>query len=136
MTEHAALISPAALVGYIRLIFQPGLRPWCAFRHGTVVGPLEVADDVAEAARTIMRRNGLVRPGSPAGDFTVRYSAEAPPLWPGWIVLSHDRVIATYVGLEELPAGSTDVEVGLFGRSKRNLDAEQLEVVHVEPLQP
>ena len=133
MSKYPALISTEALVGYVRLIFQPSLRPWCLFKHGTVVGPLGATADLAEAARAAMRRHGLVRPGSAAADFLVRYSAEEPPRWPGWIVLGPDhRMIATYVGHEELPPGSTDVVVGLFGRSKRNLDAERLEVVHVE----
>lgn len=131
-TYHAALIPADALIGYIRRIFKPALRPWGLFRHGTVVGPLAPSADLAEEARAVLRRYGSVRPGSPVGDFKIHWSTEEPPLWPGWIVLSRDNQIVTYVGFEEMPRGSKDVDVGLFARSKRHLDTVQMDVVHVE----
>ena len=129
------LISVDLLIGYVRRIFRPELRPWALFRHGTVIGPLSPAEDLAEEARTVMRRYGSVRPGLPVGDFTIHWSNEQPPLWPGWIVLSRDHQIVTYVGYEEMPRGSKDVDVGLFARSKRHLDTLHHEIVHVETME-
>lgn len=131
-TYQEPLISTETLIGYIRRIFKPELRPWALFRHGTVVGPLMPADDYAEEARAVMRRYGAVRPGSPVGDFKMYWSTETPPLWPGWLVLSRDNQIVTYVGYEEMAAESKDVDVGLFARSKRHLDTVHKDVVHVE----
>ena len=128
----SALIPAETLIGYIRQIFVPALRPWGLFRHGTVVGPLAPSADNEEEARAVMRRYGSVRPGSPVGDFTIRWSTEEPPRWPGWIVLSRDNHIVTYVGFEEMPRGSKDVDIGLFARSKRHLDTLHKDLIHVE----
>jgi hypothetical protein len=78
-----------------------------------------------------MRKWGLVRPGSSAGDFNVRQSNDGG--WEGWVILSHHPMIVTLVALAEMPNARQDIAVGLFGRGKRDLDARELEVVHVEP---
>lgn len=131
-TNQEPLIPTETLIGYIRRIFRPQLRPWALFRHGTVIGPLAPAEDYVAEAQAVMRRYGAVRPGSPVGDFKMYWSTEDPPLWPGWIVLSRDNQIVTYVGYEEMPRGSRNVDVGLFARSKRHLDTVHKEVVHIE----
>ena len=49
----------------------------------------------------------------------------------GWVVTSHHPDILNYVGPGEVDEGSTDVVIGLLGRSKRDRDAKGLRVVHV-----
>jgi hypothetical protein len=79
-----------------------------------------------------MREWGPVHAGSPAGDFSV-IKLEGHP---GWVVTCHHPEVLTYVAPDELNADPSEVEVGLFGRGKREADATDLIVVHVEQTQP
>jgi len=76
-----------------------------------------------------MREWGPVYAGSPAGDFTVltlRHDS-------GRAIVSHHADIFTYVSPEEIPVDDrTEVVVGLFGRNKRDQDAAELVVIHIE----
>jgi hypothetical protein len=75
-----------------------------------------------------MREWGPVVPGTPAGDFSVIELDTAP----GWVVTSHHPDILTYVAREEVGDGASEPFVGLLGRSKRDQDARELEIIHVE----
>jgi len=114
-----------------RSLLRPG-RAWVLFRHGTVVVFAESAPDIRYVAIAMLRKWGPVRAGCPAGDFAISTSDRHS----GWIVHCHHPDILTYVDpeeLEHLPGGAPDaVQVGLSGRNKRDRDAAQLEVVHVE----
>ena len=102
-------------------------RSWVAFEHGTCVVLAEPADDLAVRAVEILREFGPVRTGTPAADFgTVPLGAA-----PGWVVTGHHPGVLTYVAPGELPEPD-NLAVGLTGRSKRDLDAHELTVVHVE----
>ena len=75
-----------------------------------------------------MKEWGQVHVGSSAGDFsTITLENER-----GWVVSSHHNDILTYVDPEEAGDDPPDFLVGLLGRSKRNLDAETLTVIHIE----
>ncbi|BCB74468.1 hypothetical protein GCM10022251_73900 [Phytohabitans flavus] len=103
------------------------------FAHGTCVvfpGPGPAAD-LAEQAVEILREYGPARAGGPAGDFGV----VALDPGPGWVVYGHHNDVLTYVEPDEVP-DSTDLAVGLCGRSKRDRDGRELEVVHVEDKRP
>lgn len=53
--------------------------------------------------------------------------------YPGWVVTSHHPDILTYVGPDEFEeAEPAEVMVGLIGRGKREQDAAELSIVHVE----
>ena len=120
-------------IAMARQVFRPSLRPWVLFRHGTVVGPIPAGEEPAAHATELMRKWGPVRPGSPAGDIRVLRPKDGQ--WDGWVILSHHPMIATLITLAEKPnAAELDVVVGLFGRGKRDLDARELDVVHVEPV--
>ena len=62
--------------------------------------------------------------GSPAGDFSVITLDKHP----GWVVTSHHPDILNYVRPDEVDEGSSDVAIGLLGRSKRDRDAKELSV--------
>lgn len=120
---------PDPLVQTWRSIIVGDRKSWVPFPHGTCVILTEPQDDLAAQAVGIMREWGPVHTGSPAGDFSViRLSGH-----PGWVVTSHHPDLLTYVGPDE-PDEATpdDVAVGLLGRSKRDRDAEELRVLHVE----
>ncbi len=76
-----------------------------------------------------MRVWGPVHVGSPAGDFsTVTLTG-----YPGWVVTCHHNDILTYVAPGELtPSETESVAVGLLGRSKRDQDSSELQIIHVQ----
>ena len=90
---------------------------------------MEPESDLSDQAIELMREWGPLHAGSPAGDFSTVTLTEHP----GWVVRSHHDDILTYVAPEEVPtAKETDIAIGLFGRHKRDQDATDLDVIHVE----
>jgi hypothetical protein len=76
----------------------------------------------------ILKEWGPVHAGSPAGDFSVVTLSSHP----GWVVTCHHNDVLTYVAPEEVGEAPSDLVVGLLGRAKRNQDAEELHIIHVE----
>jgi hypothetical protein len=105
-------------------------KPWVLFRHGTCVLPEVATGDLRELAIDLMRTWGPVVPGTSAGDFNVVKLADHP----GWLVTCHHDAILTYVGTDDLAdRAASEVVIGLIGRSKRDQDAKELRVIHVQP---
>jgi hypothetical protein len=103
---------------------------WVLFRHGTCVSLAEPTEDLGSQAIDLMKQWGRVEPGTSAGDFNILKLVEDP----GWVVTSHHRAISTYVAPEELDnPNSSEVLIGLLGRSKRDLDAKELQIIQVTP---
>jgi hypothetical protein len=51
----------------------------------------------------------------------------------GWIVTCHHEDILTFVDPSEFaPGPHSDLTIGMHGRIKRDKDASELEVIHVE----
>jgi len=118
-----------ALVDTWRRIISGDRKCWVLFRNGTCVVLMEPGEDLRGQAIALMREWGPVHAGSPAGDFSVITLSDAP----GWAVTCHHDDILTYVSPAEMPTDNpSDVEVGLHGRSRRDLDAAELRIVHVE----
>jgi len=97
-----------------------------------------VVTDKKERAVELMKQWGPVVVGTSSGDFNV--IALDDDL--GWVVTYDHEDILTYVGADDFNDGGKElktsedyevrVAVGLTGRGKRALDAEELNVVHVE----
>ncbi|MFI0479558.1 hypothetical protein [Actinomadura sp. 9N215] len=120
------------LVQVWRDVIQGDEKSWVLFEHGTCVILMAPAEDLAAQAVELLREYGPVHAGSPAGDFgTIDLDAA-----PGWAVYGHHDDVLTYVAPEEVEDGAEDLAVGLFGRSKRDLDGHELNVVHVEDKRP
>lgn len=100
---------------------------WVLFKRGTIVVLPEAFGDLRQRAIDFLQENGPVVPGTPMGDFSVCRIKKCP----GWIVTSHDPNLNVYVGPEE-KTGVADLEIGMYGRSKRNQDANELSVLHIE----
>jgi len=106
--------------------------PWVLFKNGTCVVLAEPADlegRAAEQAVAILKAWGPVQVGTPAGDFSV------VPLdgLPGWVVTSHHEHVNTYVAPAEVGLDAADeLTIGLVGRAKRERDADELEILHIE----
>lgn len=110
-----------------RSIIRGDLKTLVLFKNGTCVILVNPQPDLAGHAIALLKDWGPVHVATPAADF----STIALSIAPGWVVTSHHEHILTYVSPEEVE-NSTDVYVGLFGRSKRDKDAHELEIVHVK----
>jgi hypothetical protein len=110
-----------------RVIVGDG-KGWVVFEHGTSVIFTNPSGDLRDRACAILREWGPVHAGSSAGDFSVIELRDAP----GWVVTSHHPDVFTYVSPGDVGPNASDLEVGFVGRSRRNLDAESLHVIHVE----
>jgi hypothetical protein len=115
------------LIEIWREIILGDQKSWVLFKNGTCVILMEPQADLSAQATALMKEWGPVHAGSSAGDFgTITLDQSA-----GWVVTSHHNDILTYVGPDET-SGTEDVVIGLLGRSKRNQDSQELEIVHVE----
>lgn len=103
-------------------------KSWVAFENGTCVVLMEPEDDLGKQAVELLREFGPVHAGSSFGDFNVITLDDGR----GWVVTCHHNDILTMVGPNEANTDDSDLSIGLLGRSKRGLDAEQLNVLHIE----
>src|SRR3954447_24457744 len=106
-----------------------GDKSWVLFAHGTCV-ILDVSEgDLSQQATELMKEWGPVEAGTSSGDFNI-FEADH---YPGWLVTCHHPGIVTYVGADEFTESSPpDIMIGLLGRSKRDQDADELEISHIE----
>ncbi|OGH11967.1 MAG: hypothetical protein A2857_05975 [Candidatus Levybacteria bacterium RIFCSPHIGHO2_01_FULL_36_15] len=112
---------------YKKIIIDPSMS-WVLFKNGTCAMLLEPQNDIKTQAIQILRTHGPVTAGTPSGDFEVTKTPEIN----GWIVTGNYPGIMMYVSSEEAGNKKSDFEIGMIGRTKRELDAKELEVVYVE----
>ena len=110
-----------------RIILGEG-KSWVVFANGTSVILMDPQDDLEAQAIELMREWGPVHVGSPAGDFNVITLPDGL----GWVVTCHHNDILTYVSPVEMEGEPSDLVVGLYGRSKRHQDSQDLQVIHIE----
>ena len=118
------------LLERVKLAINPAFSDWVLFKNGTyiIVDDADSNFDVPANAVRAMREYGPVSVGGPAGDFEVFHLDETE----GWVVGGHGYGMYTYVHPSELTATSpSDVEIGLLGRSKRDLDGADPTILHV-----
>lgn len=102
-------------------------KSWVLFENGTYVSGLDEEDAVQ-----LLRENGRLRPGTPSGDFNVVELKDDM----GWVVGGSHKDINTFVACNEMAAGSRGVKIGLHGRTKRDRDARELQVIYVQKPSP
>ncbi|HKB36495.1 MAG TPA: hypothetical protein VKD72_08585 [Gemmataceae bacterium] len=107
-------------------------KSWVLFEHGTCVILMEPEADLAAQATELLREWGPVHAVSSFGDFGTIELEDGK----GWVVTYHHNDILTFVGPDEMSPDAADLAVGLYGRSKRGQDAEELRVLHVEDKRP
>ena len=115
---------------YVRLAINPSYEDWVLFEYGTYIifDSLQAGVDIEQEALRLMKEFGPVQIGGLAGDFNVSYLKTTV----GWAVSSHGPGMYTYVHPSELETDQpTDLEIGLYGRSKRHMDGENPVVVYV-----
>ena len=101
---------------------------WVLFENDTCMILLEPEENFAARAVELMNQWGPVHAGSSAGDFSTITVDDGL----GWVVTSHHNEILTLVAAEESAGEPSDVAMGLLGRSKRDQDGRELNVIHVE----
>jgi len=117
-----------SLIETWRRIILGEYKSWALFSNGTCVILMRPEVDLRRQAVEMMKTYGPVHAGAPAGDFSVITLDDDP----GWVVTSHHPDILTYVSPDEVAEQRNDLVIGLLGRSKRDLDAAELMVIHVE----
>lgn len=110
-----------------KAVIDPSMS-WVLFKHGTCVMLLTPEKDIKDQAIRILKDHGAVMPGTPSGDFEV---TQIPDIQ-GWIVTGSYPGIMVYVSEEEVGKKHSDFEIGMLGRTKRDLDAKFVTVIHTE----
>jgi hypothetical protein len=103
-------------------------KSWALFSNGACVILMRPEADLRRQAVELMKTYGPVHAGSPAGDFSVINLDDDP----GRVVTGHHPDILTYVSPDEVAEQNNDLVIGLLGRSKRDQDAAELMIIHVE----
>jgi hypothetical protein len=119
------------LVATWRKLIADETRSWVLFENGTCVALPDASpgDDLAASAIALMREWGPVQVATPSADFNVLPLAGLP----GWVVTCHHPDILNYLSPDDMVTEDTpEMMIGLIGRSRRDLDSQELKVVHVE----
>ncbi|MDW9378918.1 hypothetical protein [Chryseobacterium sp. JV558] len=118
------------MIEHVKLAINPKFQDWVLFENGTYIifDDISTVEDVKEEAIKLMKEFGPVHAGGPAGDFNVIHLN----LTEGWLVSGHGYGMYTYVHPSELDSESpNDLEIGLYGRSKRDSDGQNPEIIHI-----
>lgn len=118
------------MIEHVKLAINPKFQDWVLFENGTYIifDDISIIGDVKEKALQLMKEFGPVYAGGTAGDFNVIHLN----LTEGWLVSGHGYVMYTYVHPSELDSESpNDLEIGLYGRSKRDSDGQNPEIIHI-----
>ncbi|WP_185248572.1 hypothetical protein [Chryseobacterium bernardetii] len=119
-----------SILEHIKLAINPIFWDWVLFKNDTYIifDDIATVENVQEEAIRLMKEFGPVLAGGPAGDFNVIHLNVTE----GWLVSGHGYGMYTYVHPSELDNESpNDLEIGLLGRSKRNLDGENPEILYI-----
>jgi hypothetical protein len=118
------------MIEHVKLAINPKFQDWVLFENGTYIifDDISAIQNVKKEALQLMKEFGPVSAGGPAGDFSVIHLN----LTEGWLVSGHGYGMYTYVHPSELDSESpNDLEIGLYGRSKRDSDGQNPEIIHI-----
>lgn len=118
------------MIEHVKLAINPKFQDWVLFENGTYIifDDISTVEDIKEEAIKLMKEFGPVHAGGPAGDFNIIHLNQTE----GWLVSGHGYGMYTYVHPSELDSESpNDLEIGLYGRSKRDSDGQNPEIIHI-----
>lgn len=118
------------LIEHVKKAINPSFQNWILFKNGTYIIIEDTSDEkeIEKKGLEIMKQYGPVSGGGPPGDFSIITLSQTE----GWVVSSHGPGMYTYVHPAELgKEDPKDIEVGLFGRGKRDMDGENPEIVGI-----
>lgn len=119
-----------SLLENVKLSINPKFQDWVLFKNGTylIFDNADTILNIKEEAVKEMKEFGPVYAGGQAGDFNVIELKQTE----GWIVSGHGYGMYTYVNPAELEnKNPSDIEIGLFGRSKRDKDGKGPEIIYI-----
>ena len=122
--------SKMTLIDHVKLAINPKFKDWVLFKNGTYIifDNVDTISNIEREAIRLMKEYGTVNVGSPAGDFSVTHLNKTE----GWVVSGHCYGMYTYVNPVEIKSRTpSDVEVGIFGRSKRELDGKIPLIIYI-----
>ena len=131
--ELSAVAAPDVVAGILTEVFAESAAALVLFRHGTFVVVDTLPEDAVEQAIAIIAAHGPVMPGGPLGDFgTWQIPRDQGVLVTG----AHPRMF-TFVSPKQLSdPPPAMLAIGLFGRTMRQRDSEEQEIVHVATFPP
>lgn len=123
-------IAETELLNDVRLSINPKFQDWVLFKNGTYI-IFENADEISNLesiALKFMEEFGPVYTGERSEDFDVTDLKNTE----GWIVSGHGYGMYTYVSPQEIKSKTLDiVDIGLYGRGKRDLDGRDPVIIHI-----
>lgn len=123
-------ITESNLLNHVKLAINPKFQDWVLFKNGTYIifDNADTIPNLESEAIKEMKEFGPVSVGGSAGDFSVTHLNRTE----GWVVSGHGYGMYTYVNPNELKSKvPDDTEIGLFGRSKRDLDSKEPVIIHI-----
>jgi len=118
------------LIENVKLAINPKFQDWVLFKNGSYIifNNTDQIIDLREEATKLMAEYGPVHIGFPSGDFEVTTLKRAD----GWSISGHYFGMYTYVHPSEINTSTFDEsQVGLLGRSKRDLDGQNPVIIYV-----
>jgi hypothetical protein len=118
------------LIEHVKLAINPKFQDWVLFQNGSyiVFNNTDKIEDIRKEAIKIMAEYGPVNIGSTAGDFGVITLKKAQ----GWSISGHYYGMYTYVHPSEINTlALNESQIGLFGRSKRDLDGQNPVIIYI-----
>lgn len=119
-----------SLIENVKLAINAKFQDWVLFQNGSYIifDNTDTIKDIKEEAIKLMKEFGPVYLGTPAGDCGVTKLNKTE----GWSISGHFYGMYTYVNPSELNSSKpADDEIGIVGRSKRNLDGQNPIIIHV-----
>ncbi|MCR4031522.1 MULTISPECIES: hypothetical protein [Flavobacterium] len=128
--QKANEISESELIHHVRLSVNPRFQDWVLFKNGTYI-IFEDADAISNIeieAIEVMKKFGPVYTETSSADFDVTDLNKTE----GWIVSGHAYGMYTYVSPNEIDFSTLNsTAIGLYGRSKRDLDGTNPIIIHI-----
>jgi len=112
----------------VKLAINPKFENWILFKNGTYIIVEETSEEKEIEVQSLekMKQFGPVHAGGPAGDFGTTTLNKTE----GWVVSGHGYGMYTYVHPSEIEKKKPeDYEIGLYGRSKRDKDGLNPEII-------
>ncbi len=128
---HAATkMTDKEVITHVKAAINPKFKSWVLFSNGTYIILDDTVTGKKETALALMKEYGPVYAGGAACDFGVQSLSNTK----GWAVSGQYEAMYTYVHPSELDQQEpSDVEVGLWGRAKRDKDGKELKIIHINP---
>ena len=112
------------LVNLYKKVIDPKFQDWVVFENGTCVIIYNSPKDLEVEAKEVLRKYGSVTPGTPSGDFNITKVDS------GWVVTGDQPGILNFVSEVE-GKRKEDFEIGLIGRSKKELDYKEPKIIYI-----